>query len=238
MPAPPQRTANQTPNFPVASPKLRIKNTGIGGAFMGEAAFRMASLLLEGGGENPGFWRELGAAILSPPTGFNRLAFGDRFDAVFPSHNPAIFIRFGLGVTLSDVVQNDTSARVRNRQGAADYSISYGLPGKPGYEYKRPFDYFHFEFTAVPTARDITDAIDTVEGMTLQLGGVSFVGDGLTTPGWNRDVELPGANPGDGEPEGVRKRAAKKLIGMATIVDKIVAISPMAIVTSMVPALN
>ncbi|HJV56856.1 MAG TPA: DUF3943 domain-containing protein, partial [Methylomirabilota bacterium] len=137
-------------------------NTGIGGAFMGEAAFRMASLLLEGGGENPGFWRELGAAILSPPTGFNRLAFGDRFDAVFPSHNPAIFIRFGLGVTLSDVVQNDTSARVRNRQGAADYSISYGLPGKPGYEYKRPFDYFHFEFTAVPTARDITDAIENV----------------------------------------------------------------------------
>jgi len=112
------------------------------------------------------FWRslvyKLGAAILSPPTGFNRLAFGDRFHQVFPSHNPAIFIRFGLGVTLSDAVQNDTSARVRNRQGAVDYSISYGLPGKPGYEYKRPFDYFHFEFTAVPNAREITDAIENV----------------------------------------------------------------------------
>ena len=36
-------------------------NTAIGGAFIGEAAFRMASLLLEGGGEKPGFWRELGA---------------------------------------------------------------------------------------------------------------------------------------------------------------------------------
>jgi hypothetical protein len=113
-------------------------NTGIGGAFMGEAAFRMASLLLEGGGENPGFWRELGAAILSPPTGFNRLVFGDRFDPVFPSRRPEIFIRFGLGVTITDAVQNDTSARVRDRQGAADYSISYGLPGKPGYEYTRP----------------------------------------------------------------------------------------------------
>jgi uncharacterized protein DUF3943 len=81
-------------------------NTSIGGAFMGEAAFRMASLLLEGGGERPGFWRELGAALLSPPTGFNRLVFGDRFDPVFPSHNPAVFVRFGLGVTLTDTVEN------------------------------------------------------------------------------------------------------------------------------------
>jgi hypothetical protein len=45
--------------------------TGIGGTFVGEALFRMASLLLEHGGETLGFWRELGAAVLSPPTGFN-----------------------------------------------------------------------------------------------------------------------------------------------------------------------
>jgi hypothetical protein len=30
----------------------------------------------------------------------------------------------------------------------ADFTIAYGLPGKPGYEYSRPFDYFHFQFTA------------------------------------------------------------------------------------------
>ena len=138
-------------------------NTAIGGAFIGEAAFRMASLLLEGGGERPGFWRELGAAILSPPTGFNRLAFGDRFDPVFPSRNPEIFLRLRLGVTLTNEVHNDDlSKHVKRQDGALDYSITYGLPGKPGYEYKRPFDYFHFEFTAVPTARDITDAIENV----------------------------------------------------------------------------
>src|SRR5712691_4138466 len=45
--------------------------SGIAGTFVGEALFRMASLLLEHGGETPGFWRELGAAVLSPPTGFN-----------------------------------------------------------------------------------------------------------------------------------------------------------------------
>jgi hypothetical protein len=137
-------------------------NTAIGGAFLGEAAFRMASLLLEGGGEKPGFWRELGAAILSPPTVFNRLAFGDRFDAVFPSRHPEIFIRLRLGATLTNEVNNDINKDVKRQEGAADYSITYGLPGKPGYEYKRPFDYFHFEFTAVPNAGDITDAIENV----------------------------------------------------------------------------
>ena len=137
-------------------------NTAVGGAFIGEAAFRMASLLLEGGGEKPGFWRELGAAILSPPTGFNRLVFGDRFDKVFPSRNPEVFIRLRLGATLTNEVNNDINKDVKRQEGAADYSITYGLPGKPGYEYKRPFDYFHFEFTAVPNAGEITDAIENV----------------------------------------------------------------------------
>ncbi|HEY7436102.1 MAG TPA: DUF3943 domain-containing protein [Methylomirabilota bacterium] len=149
-------------------------NTAIGGAFIGEATFRMASLLLEGGGEKPGFWRELGAAILSPPTGFNRLVFGDRFDAVFPSRNPEIFIRLRLGATLtSDVDNNDIDKHVKRQEGAADYSITYGLPGKPGYQYKRPFDYFHFEFTAVPNAGDITDAIENVSIRGL-LGGRTY----------------------------------------------------------------
>ena len=137
-------------------------NTAVGGAFIGEAAFRMASLLLEGGGEKPGFWRELGAAILSPPTGFNRLVFGDRFDAVFPSRNPEVFVRLRLGASLTYSVDNDVHQDTNRRDGAADYSITYGLPGKPGYEYKRPFDYFHFEFTAVPTAHDVDNTIENV----------------------------------------------------------------------------
>ena len=119
----------------------------------------MASLLLEGGGETPGFWRELGAALISPPTGFNRLVFGDRFDAVFPSRDPAIFIRLRLGATLTtEREQRRLGGRRRSEQeGSADYSMTYGLPGKPGYQYKRPFDYFHFEFTAVPNASDVAE---------------------------------------------------------------------------------
>src|SRR5215471_7596726 len=48
--------------------------SGLGGNFLGEPLFRMASLLLETGSSGrPGLWRELGAAIISPPLGFNRL---------------------------------------------------------------------------------------------------------------------------------------------------------------------
>jgi hypothetical protein len=123
----------------------------------------MSSLLLEGGGESPGFWRELGAAVLSPPTGFNRLVFGDRFAAVFPSRNPAIFIRLRLGATLTtDVATGGLINDVKHQEGSADYSITYGLPGKPGYRYTRPFDYYHFEFTAVPNASTLANAIENV----------------------------------------------------------------------------
>lgn len=31
----------------------------------------------------------------------------------------------------------------------ADFTFTYGLPGKPGYSYARPFDYFNFHVTAV-----------------------------------------------------------------------------------------
>ena len=141
---------------------------------MGEALFRMSSLLLEGGGEAPGFWRELGAAFLSPPTAFNRLVFGDRFKAVFPSRNPEIFIRLRLGVTLSTESANaGLSPRVHQQEGSLDYHMIYGLPGKPGYQYKRPFDFFLFEFTAVP---NVSSAVNAIENFTVRglLAGAKY----------------------------------------------------------------
>jgi hypothetical protein len=131
----------------------------------------MASLLLEGGGGKPGFWRELGAAVISPSTGFNRLAFGDRFAAVFPSNDPEIFIRLRLGVTLTGNVDNaGLSTDVKRQEGSLDYSITYGLPGKPDYRYKRPFDYFQLEFTAVPNASTVANALENVSIRGLLLG--------------------------------------------------------------------
>ncbi len=121
--------------------------TTFGGTFLGEPLFRMAGLLLETEAGPPGFWRELAAAVISPPTGFNRLVFGNRFDAVFPSHSPATFLRLQLGGTVTSSSHN-VSQRVREGGATADFTLTYGLPGKPGYTYNRPFDYFDFHLTA------------------------------------------------------------------------------------------
>ena len=123
--------------------------SGIGGSFFGEPLFRMASLLLEGGGANPGLAREIGAAIISPPTGINRLLFGERFDKIYPSHNPPTFIRLRLGYsTKKQQSDNSESKTYSETQVNVDFLLSYGLPGKSGYTYDRPFDYFNFEFAA------------------------------------------------------------------------------------------
>ncbi len=126
-----------------------LVTTGLGGTFLGEPLFRMANLLLERGGETPGFWRETGAAAVSPPLGFNRLAFGDRFRAVFQSHNPATYsyVRFGWN-KIDDAFDGIVGQTVKRDTATADFHMSYGLPGKNGYRYTRPFDYFDFEFTA------------------------------------------------------------------------------------------
>lgn len=133
--------------------------TGIGGAFLGEPLFRMSSLLLESGNGKPGLWREVGAALISPATGFNRLAYGDRFDGVFRSHDPAVYTRVQLGANLNQNVHSNVNLNTvpggeaiaqtyKHNEAAADFTMAYGLPGKEGYTYDRPFDYFHFQFTA------------------------------------------------------------------------------------------
>jgi hypothetical protein len=112
--------------------------TGNAGSLLGEALFRMAGLVLEGGGAKPDVWHEIGAAIVSPPTAVNRLAFGDRFKTVFPSHQPATFWRTQIGVNFNNLTQTEATM---------DFAMSYGLPGKPGYTYNRPLDYFDFEIS-------------------------------------------------------------------------------------------
>jgi len=83
--------------------------TGFGGSFLGEPLFRMASLLLESGDGSSEVWREVVAAGLSPSTGFNRYAYGKRFDGVFRSHNPAIYTRVQLGVNLNATVNSNVN---------------------------------------------------------------------------------------------------------------------------------
>ncbi|TMI02489.1 MAG: DUF3943 domain-containing protein, partial [Betaproteobacteria bacterium] len=122
--------------------------SGIAGSFFGEALFRMANLLLERGDAVPSLWREVGAAVISPPMGFNRLAFGDRFKTIFPSHDPVYYSRLSLGVSATTQNEPGTSTKVRRDEAQVDFSMDYGLPGKPDYTYKRPFDYFTVQVTS------------------------------------------------------------------------------------------
>jgi hypothetical protein len=125
--------------------------TGFGGSFLGEVLFRMSNLMLESDDSGtPGFWRHLGAAMLSPASGINRMAFGDRFRSVFPSNNPSLRWRLQLGENLhSDLNTQGVTSTSHQKEAALEYSMDYGLPGKAGYTYDRPFDYFNFEFRSL-----------------------------------------------------------------------------------------
>lgn len=146
--------------------------SGIAGSFFGESLFRMASLLLEHG--EPSLWRELAAGMLSPPVGFNRLVFGERFDGIFPSHDPAVFWRARTGLTVNTHTSGGNSRDFQHDEATLDFSMSYGLPGKPGYRYVRPFDLFQFEFTAVSNT---SDPLENVISRGLLLGSDYERGD-------------------------------------------------------------
>ncbi len=123
--------------------------TGIGGSFLGESLFRMANLLLEQGGGMSPFWRETAAALVSPPTAFNRWLQGGGPDTIYSSHNAPYYSRLQLGVMgTTQNQQGNSGATVKRNEAQADFSLDYGLPGQDGYSYRQPFDYFAFQATA------------------------------------------------------------------------------------------
>jgi hypothetical protein len=119
--------------------------SGIAGSFLGEPLFRMAHLALKSGGSVPPILREWVAAAISPPVGFNRLAFGTRFDGAFSDHDPAYYGRVHMGYTHVTQHDFDTSTSFKSNMAQVDFAIDYGLPGQPGYTYTRPFDYFNLQ---------------------------------------------------------------------------------------------
>lgn len=122
--------------------------SGIGGTFLGEALFRMSSLVLEQGGGLAGPWRRAAAAAIDPAAGFNRLVFADRYGG-FESSRGAVYaseLQFGY----SRSVKRETGisrADFRPNEGQLRFDLDYGLPGRADYRYARPFDYFNFQGT-------------------------------------------------------------------------------------------
>lgn len=130
--------------------------SGNGGPLIGEPLFRMANLLLEGGEGPPGFWRELGAAFISPPTGLNRLLFGEKYTPILKSRDAPVSRHLQGGVGLNSKVRDPGSAAVIGRNATiASYSMEYGKPGRDGYLYLRPFDYFTFELGGLIENREL-----------------------------------------------------------------------------------
>ena len=144
--------------------------TGIAGSFFGEALFRMANLLFQEDEQTPSFFYKLGGTLIAPTAGFNRYAYGDRFKAVFSSGDPAIFswLQLGEGLQSNQNDQGIKSSAARN-QAMLTFSLAYGLPGKDGYTYTRPFDYFHFEFDALGNSGNAVDNV-MIRGLLLGTG--------------------------------------------------------------------
>jgi hypothetical protein len=123
-----------------------IITTGQAGSMFGEALYRMADLIMRDSGDTgPNAMHTIGAALLSG--GLNRRILGNRFKAHLPDSLPAMFWQLRFGATLDALVKDVTTPTsiLLRRDATADFSIAYGLPGRPGYTYTRPFDYFDFE---------------------------------------------------------------------------------------------
>jgi len=124
--------------------------TGQAGSLLGEALYRMRDLILKDAGEKPRPFAEYAAALISPPGAFNRRVFGDRFKARLPDTDPATFWQVKFGATVAALTKEvSTPTSILHSDATVDFSMSYGLPGQPGYEYTRPLDYFDFQFTVL-----------------------------------------------------------------------------------------
>jgi hypothetical protein len=119
--------------------------TSFGGSFLGEALYRMASLALDRGGDSAPLLREAGAALVSPALEYNRQrGMSRRAASLWAGATPATFGRLQLGASAPSDSNVGPSLSTKRREVAADFALDYGLPGKAGYTYHKPFDYFLF----------------------------------------------------------------------------------------------
>jgi hypothetical protein len=117
--------------------------TSVGGSFLGEVLYRCAVLILAGGDGDPGFWREGAAFLVSPPTGANRLMFGDRYRTFDSDPRPTVYLEATAGVGL------ERAPRPGGGSGATaallDLHLVHGLPGEGGWPVQHPFDHFDLQ---------------------------------------------------------------------------------------------
>ena len=132
--------------------------TSIGGSFLGEALFRTAETFRKSSREDDNAVPETTATIVSPASDFNRLAFDKKVTPDLDEQRTAVFKELQLGATTNNYALDTIESKSGdNTFGAANFAIDYGLPGKAGYEYEHPFDYFNLDFGMVTSGSDPVD---------------------------------------------------------------------------------
>lgn len=123
--------------------------TAQAGSLLGEVLYRMADLVIKDDDKTiPPRRKEYSAALLSPPLGFNRRFWSDRFQARLPETWPANTWQLRFGASVGALKQTRTSpVDILRRDATVDFTMAYGLPGQPGYTWKKPLDYFDFQFS-------------------------------------------------------------------------------------------
>lgn len=147
--------------------------SGIAGSFLGEPLFRMSHLVADHSSV-PASWRPWLAAAISPAVGANRWAFGSAYGGEFDDHDPAYYSRLRVGAARATRTDFDASEPYRRDTAEVDYAMDYGLPGKPGYRYDRPFDYFDFELQL-----SSANGVENLTSNGLLLGDRYAVGDAV-----------------------------------------------------------
>ena len=144
-----------------------LVNTTLGGMDRGEISYRLATLLRDNtarGGSR--FWRELGAAVLSPVGAFNRLLKGDlnrKFE------NPSDRFPSRLVFEIEGAYRDGTSALSGDEgggQGALELRLRYGDPFDG--ERHKPYEVFD---VAVDLTTPGTTLISRVESRGIVLDG-------------------------------------------------------------------
>jgi hypothetical protein len=113
----------------------------LGGIFLGEGLFRLSDMILLGGGPSPGVLRQVGAFLVAPVAGFNRLVFGYPGDVERPVTSLVRVTAGGAGGQTS--ASGAPSAATGLRGFAAVEVTQFGVGG---WRARRPFE--HFEFAA------------------------------------------------------------------------------------------
>ncbi len=155
-----------------------VINTTINGAFLGEVLYRLSSNILDDrktGGERA--IREIGAGIIDPIRGINRLIQGKTFRVV--PHE--VYQKEPVNFTLYTGIHNTTdigSKTTGSSIGMVNLQIDYGNPFEP--RNRKPFDIFRVRVDVDYGTRPVVDNIagyGVLYGQNIQTGKlVSLVG--------------------------------------------------------------